>query len=284
MGLGPIVTSSLAAFSVRTMFNPASRERRGHIMRINSALRAFGSVAIFLAFATAEASPGSAEGNAVRLAGAAFSDARQSDEAEAFVRNKIDAGFAILNDTALSPAQRRAQFREFLLSIVDSRRVGLFTLGTYARNSSQDEIDRFVAAYTDFSIALYQSYFDKYKGETLRVTGSTARNEDDVIVNTDVVGEGTPQYKLAFRVRRGERGQQILTDVQIEGAWLVLNQRSDFGSYLQQHGGMLDLLSQSSRTGPNASKSVCEPKARLDGCERLGARVPRRAGPIAPQL
>jgi phospholipid transport system substrate-binding protein len=243
MGLGPIVTSSGAAFSTRTI-NPPPTERRGHVMRIRSALWAFGSIAIFvLAATTADLSAGSAESKAVRLAGVAFSEPRQYGEAEAFVRNKIDAGFAILNDTALSPAQRRAQFREFLLSIVDSRRVGLFTLGTYARNASQDEIDRFVAAYTDFSIALYQSYFDKYKGETLRVTGSTARNEDDVIVNTDVVGEGTPQYKLAFRVRRGERGQQILTDVQIEGAWLVLNQRSDFGSYLQQHGGMLDLLS-----------------------------------------
>jgi phospholipid transport system substrate-binding protein len=233
-------------------------------MRIPTRLWAFGSIAIsILSSATAELSAGSADTKPVRLAGAAFSDTRQSSEAEAFVRSKIDAGFAILNDTALSPVQRHARFRDFLVSIVDSRRVGLFTLGTYARNASQDEIDRFVVAYTDFSIALYQSYFDRYKGETLRVTGSTTRSEDDVIVNTDVVGaEGTPQYKLAFRVRKGERGQQILTDVQIEGAWLVLNQRSDFGSYLQQHGGMLDPLSAElqdrasrieERLGPRAS-------------------------------
>jgi ABC-type transporter MlaC component len=34
-----------------------------------------------------------------------------------------------------------------------------------------------------------------------------------------------------------------VTDINIEGAWLGLNQRADFTSYLQQHGGALALLS-----------------------------------------
>jgi hypothetical protein len=38
----------------------------------------------------------------------------------------------ILNDIALSDAQRREQFRAFLLNLAASRRIALFTLGPYA--------------------------------------------------------------------------------------------------------------------------------------------------------
>ncbi len=87
-----------------------------------------------------------------------------------------------------------------------------------------------------------KSRLSKYKGQTLKVTGSVQRAADDVVVNTDVVNPGAPNsqpLKAAFRVRKTSDGRSIVTDIQVEGVWLALSQRSDFTGFLQQHGGRL---------------------------------------------
>jgi phospholipid transport system substrate-binding protein len=66
-----------------------------------------------------------------------------------------------------------------------------------------------------------------------------------VVVNTDVVNPGAPNaqpLKAAFRVRKTSDGRPIVTDIQVEGVWLALSQRSDFTGFLQQHGGRLPEL------------------------------------------
>lgn len=165
-----------------------------------------------------------------------------ANPAEAFVQENIDKGYAVLNSTTLSDEQRRAQFRDFMLSLTDARRIGMFTLGQYANSASKEDIEAFISAFSEYAVAVYESRLSKYKGQTLKVTGSAQRAADDVVVNTDVVNPGTPNaqpLKAAFRVRKTSDGRSIVTDIQVEGVWLALSQRSDFTGFLQQHGGRL---------------------------------------------
>jgi phospholipid transport system substrate-binding protein len=168
-----------------------------------------------------------------------------ANPAEAFVQQNIDKGYSILNSTTLSEEQRRAQFRDFMLSLTDSRRIGMFTLGPYANAAPKEDVESFIEAFTDFAVAVYESRLSKYKGQTLRVTGSAQRAADDVVVNTEVINPATPNaqpLKAAFRVRKTSDGRPIVTDIQVEGVWLALSQRSDFTGFLQQHGGRLPEL------------------------------------------
>jgi ABC-type transporter MlaC component len=164
--------------------------------------------------------------------------AAAAKEAESFVQTSIDAGYRILNNKSLGTDERRAQFRTFLLGIVDTNRVAIFTLGNYARMASPSDRDRFLAAYDEFAAAMYQGYFDWYTGQTLRVANSAVRTPDDVVVYADVLGpNGTPQFKVGFRVREHDAGKHAVTDFQFEGVWLALTQRSDFTAFLQQQRG-----------------------------------------------
>jgi len=43
-------------------------------------------------------------------------------------------------------------------------------------------------------------------------------------------------------VRNTPDGKPVITDIQIEGVWLALSQRSDFTGFLQEHDGRLALL------------------------------------------
>jgi phospholipid transport system substrate-binding protein len=176
------------------------------------------------------------------LSTGALTAAPAANPAETFVQANIEKGYAILNSTTLGEDQRHAQFRDFMLSLTDARRIGMFTLGQYANSASKEDLEAFIDAFSDYAVAVYESRLSKYKGQTLKVTGSVQRAADDVVVNTDVVNPGMPNaqpLKAAFRVRKTSDGRPIVTDIQVEGVWLALSQRSDFTGFLQQHGGRL---------------------------------------------
>src|SRR5262249_48504161 len=128
----------------------------------------------------------------------------------------------------------------------DTKRIGAFTLGQYASSAPKADVDAFTNAFTDYAVAVYESRLSKYKGQTLKVTGSTERAADDVVVNADLIspnaGATGQTFKVAFRVRKTSEGRPIITDMQVEGIWLALSQRSDFTAFLQQHNGNVQAL------------------------------------------
>jgi phospholipid transport system substrate-binding protein len=50
-----------------------------------------------------------------------------------------------------------------------------------------------------------------------------------------------PPVKLQWEVRDTGQGPRIV-DVKVEGVSMVMTRRSDFNSYIQNHGGQLDAL------------------------------------------
>jgi len=173
-------------------------------------------------------------------------EARAADTATSFVETSVEKGNAILSDRLLDDGQRQDEFRGFLLSITDTKRTGLFTLGSYARGASEPDLAGFDTAFTNFITAIYQRGFDNYGGQTIRVTGAVERAADDTIVTAEIVEPSgkSPPLKIAFRVRKRDSGNNVITDLQVEGAWLALTELSDFTAYLQQHRGEIPQLSK----------------------------------------
>ena len=169
--------------------------------------------------------------------------AAAANVAEAFVGDNIHKGLEILNNKKLSTAQRRDQFESFLLGLVDVRRIGLFTLGQYRRTAPPEDVDAFIAAFKNYAVAAYQSYFAKYSGQTLKVTGSTERAPTDFIVATQLIDPGTnqPPLEVDFRVRT-DTGKPVLVDVSVSGIWLSLEERDQFVAFLGQNNGNVRTL------------------------------------------
>jgi len=173
--------------------------------------------------------------------------AKASPEAEAFVQQNVEVGYGILNNEALPQAERRAQFRDFMISLTDSNRIGTFTLGQYARSGTPEQVRDFLDAFTDYAVAVYESRLGEYRGQTLQVTGSVDRAADDSVVEAIVVGPNSSAampIRVGFRVRKDANGNPIVIDMQIEGVWLAINQRSDFTAFLQQNGGNVSALAE----------------------------------------
>ena len=155
-------------------------------------------------------------------------------------QDNIHKGLDILNNKALSTEQRRTQFANFLLGLTDMKRIADFTLGQYRRGASPADLAAFDAAFQNYAVAVYQSYFAKYAGQTLKVTGSQARAADDFIVATQLIDpndhSGQAPLEVDFRVRT-DTGKPVVTDFSVAGIWLALEERDQFTSFLGQNGG-----------------------------------------------
>jgi phospholipid transport system substrate-binding protein len=161
--------------------------------------------------------------------------------AEDFVSGNIQAGFDILNDKTLSVAQRSDHFASFLTGLTDMKRVALFLLGRYAASASQTDLDAYFAAYQDYVLSVYQSYFSRYAGQSLHVIASRERAPADYVVTTNMVGGSSAPLEIDFRVRT-DGPKPVLVDLGVGGVWLALAQRDQFLAVLSQNNGDIKAL------------------------------------------
>jgi phospholipid transport system substrate-binding protein len=164
---------------------------------------------------------------------------------ETFVSGNIDKGLSILNNKQLSQVQRREQFATLLLGVTDMRRIAMFTLGQYAGTTSQADQDTFAAAFQSYAVAVYQSYFAQYAGQTLRIIRSSERAPGDFVVVTSLVDPGAAAghqpLEVDFRIRT-DSGKPILVDFSVAGVWIGLEERDQFVAVLGQNKGSIPIL------------------------------------------
>lgn len=171
--------------------------------------------------------------------------AEAASPAETFVADSVQKGMSILNNTASSKEQKKAEFQNFLLGLTDIQAIGRYTLGQYRRSASPEDLATFDAAFKEFAMSVYQSYFAKYSGQTLKVTGSTSLGANDTMVKTVTVDPkkpGAKPFEVNFRVQNNG-GREIVVDFSVEGVWIRELERNDFTSYLGQKNGDVKALS-----------------------------------------
>ncbi len=182
---------------------------------------------------------------AALLPALAASPALAANAAETYVTDNIHKGLDILNNKTLSAAQKREQFEGFLLGLTDMKRIALFTLGQYRRSATPGDLDAFAAAFQNYATAVYQSYFSKYSGQTMKVTGSTERAPGDFIVVTALIDpkdtSGQAPLEVDFRVRT-DAGKPVVVDFSVAGIWLALEERDQFTAFLGQNNGNIKML------------------------------------------
>jgi phospholipid transport system substrate-binding protein len=165
--------------------------------------------------------------------------------AETFVQQNVQKGLAILNDKGVANAATAANFRAFLESLTDIKRIALYTLGPAAKTAAPADLDAFIAAFQDYATAVYQAQLSRYSGQSLVVTGSMQHAPGDFIVRThvaDASGRIEPNgSEVDFRVVAAGGSFQIL-DASIEGIWIADNEREQFMAFLAQHGGSVPAL------------------------------------------
>jgi phospholipid transport system substrate-binding protein len=166
----------------------------------------------------------------------------RNPQAEQFVQFQAQRIIGVLNNRTLSSAQRIRTFGEIVNEIADIPRITTFVLGKYARTITPGQMQRFGPIFRQYEQNVYETRLSDFHGQTVTVTGSVARQADDVIVNTLIGGGGLQQpLPVAWRVLGGDARWKVV-DVQVNGIWLAITQQQDFVSTIDNHGGAVDAL------------------------------------------
>lgn len=172
--------------------------------------------------------------------------AQDAPSAQAYVQTNIQNALSILQDRSLAAAERRDRIHGFLLSLLDTQRIALYTLGPAQATAAPGDLAAYVAAFRDFMVANYNSKLGFYAGQTLSVTNTTQHAPGDFVVSAVLVdpsgaANGKTPPEVDFRIVYTD-GKFYIVDASIEGVWLALAERDDFQGFLKEHNGDVNAL------------------------------------------
>ncbi|MEM7493231.1 MAG: ABC transporter substrate-binding protein [Pseudomonadota bacterium] len=168
-----------------------------------------------------------------------------SETTEAYVQENANNVLSSLNEPGITPAERRMKFQGFMEEFSNLDAVAKFVIGNYSRRFSEEDLDRYVAAFREYALAVYEFYFNEYRGQAVEVTGSTDRNARDSIVDTTILRGDGEALTVRWRVlERGGKYQVVDIALNADGnlIWLAIEQQAQFLSILDQNNGSPDAL------------------------------------------
>jgi len=166
--------------------------------------------------------------------------------ATTFVQNVANQAIQILRQTGDS-AQREAAFQDMMQQNVDLPRVARFTLAKYWRQASSQQQQDFQELFKTYMVHVYSARLKQYSGETVKTTGTTKDNQDQIVVHSEITRPGGGQaVKVDWRVRQDSNGLKLV-DIAVEGVSMAITQRSEFNSVIANNGGDINALLQKMR-------------------------------------
>ena len=171
----------------------------------------------------------------------AFADATT----EEYVRTNANDVLASLNAPDLNSDERRAKFQGYMDEFTNLDAVAKFVIGKYAKRFTPEEMDAYLITFRSYALAVYEFYFNEYRGRDVKVMGSTDRNARDSIVDTEIVRSDGQELEVRWRVlNRGGKYQVVDVALNADGnlIWLAIEQQAQFLSILDQNNGSVDAL------------------------------------------
>lgn len=166
-------------------------------------------------------------------------------QTEEYVRTNANDVLASLNAPGLTSSERREQFQSYMDEFTNLDAVAKFVIGKYSKRFTPEEMDLYLTTFRNYALVVYEFYFNEYRGQDVKVTGSTDRNARDSIVDTEIIRADGQELEVRWRVlNRGGKYQVVDVALNAEGnlIWLAIEQRAQFMSILDQSNGSVDAL------------------------------------------
>lgn len=141
-------------------------------------------------------------------------------------------------EIAANPEYLRTIVREEMLPAVDVRFSAYRVIGNQLNNTTPEQRDRFVAAFSDYLVVTYADALAAYKEQQLDIgTGTVAKGEKLVSVPVSVLEANKPPIKLEFKLRQnGRTGEWRVFDMVAEGISLLSAKQAELSGLIRQNG------------------------------------------------
>jgi phospholipid transport system substrate-binding protein len=162
--------------------------------------------------------------------------AAEQDPAAQVIQRTADELVRIKADTAREAAIMRLLQAEF-----DLNYMARSTLATHWDQATPEQRERFLKVQASVEAQAYAKRFAQYAGQRLTVTRVTPRGNGVSFVDSTLDQSNGEPTAIQWEVHNDGRRPRIV-DVKVGGVSMVLTRRSEYNSYIRNHGGQVEPL------------------------------------------
>ena len=143
----------------------------------------------------------------------------------------------------LSDEEKIIRLKEIGEQSVDIKGVGLYTLGKYRKNLSDNQKKQYEELFKDYFLKSFSGRLVGYSDAKIAVLSEEIKNEKYTIVYTKLIGTSErPEVKIDWRVYTKDPENPLIRDLVIEGLSLARTQKEEFNSIIANNGGNIEAL------------------------------------------
>ena len=165
-----------------------------------------------------------------------------SSDPKKFIQEIVDEAKKILVKTN-SAEYKAEKLTEIALSTVDIKGVGLYTLGSYRKNLTEEQKKKYSSLFKKYFLKTFVSRLTDYSEPKIDVISSEKKNEKYTIVSSILLAtDKKPEVKIDWRVYTKNPNKPLIRDLIIEGLSLARTQKEEFSSIIEGNDGDINAL------------------------------------------
>ena len=163
-------------------------------------------------------------------------------EADVFIQSTVNRAAETLN-SGFTKDQRIEELKEIAKETVDIKGIGFYSLGSYRKNLSKDQLTNYINIFEEYFLKSFSSRLAEYSNPEIEVNSKKKLNENYTIVSSTLVAtDSRPEVKIEWRVYTKNPENLLIRDLIIEGLSLARTQKEEFSSIINSNDGKIEAL------------------------------------------
>ena len=165
-----------------------------------------------------------------------------SIEADVFIQSTVNRAAKTLSGN-LSKEERIKKLKEIAIDTVDIDGIGFYSLGTYRKSLSTEQVIEYKKVFTKYFLKSFSSRLAEYSNPEIEVDSKKVISKNYTIVSSTLVSTNSrPEVKIEWRVYTKDPDNLQIRDLIIEGLSLARTQKEEFSSIISSNDGNVDAL------------------------------------------
>ncbi len=165
-----------------------------------------------------------------------------SSDPKKFIQEIVDEAKKILVKTN-SAEYKSKKLTEIALATVDIKGVGLYTLGQYRKDLTEEQKKKYSILFKEYFLKTFVSRLTDYSEPKIDVISAEKKNEKYTIVSSILLAtDKKPEIKIDWRVYTKNPNKPLIRDLIIEGLSLARTQKEEFSSIIESNDGDINVL------------------------------------------
>ena len=165
-----------------------------------------------------------------------------SIEPDIFIQSTVNRAAKTLSGN-FTKNERIEKLKEIAKDTVDINGIGSYTLGSYRKIISNDQIEQYKILFEQYFLKSFSSRLAEYSNPEIEVISKKKLNENYTMVNSILVAtEQRPEVKIDWRIYTKNTNTPMIRDLIIEGLSLARTQKEEFSSIIESNDGDINAL------------------------------------------